>query len=153
MKKAIIITLAAVLLSAIFALPSLAEEIEWNGYEWEKLSEDSKLYYIIGYADGITRILAPIDYLLSVEDERFGEQEKRGVGFVYDLYIDDFPWEFVYSQISEGVDHLYNYSQNKIILIPDAIRIVSMQLRGEPEEEINLEIKTLIKDFEKEVQE
>jgi len=153
LKKAIIITLAAVLLSAIFALPSLAEEIEWNGYEWEKLSEDSKLYYIIGYADGITRILAPIDYLLSVEDERFGEQEKRGVGFVYDLYIDDFPWEFVYSQISEGVDHLYNYSQNKIILIPDAIRIVSMQLRGEPEEEINLEIKTLIKDFEKEVQE
>jgi len=153
LKKAIIITLAAVLLLAIFTLPSLAEEIEWNGYEWEKLSEDSKLYYIIGYADGITRILAPIDYLLSVEDERFGEQEKRGVGFVYDLYIDDFPWEFVYSQISEGVDHLYNYSQNKIILIPDAIRIVSMQLRGEPEEEINLEIKTLIKDFEKEVQE
>ena len=153
MKKAIITALAAVLLLVIFALPSLAGETEWDGYKWGKLSEDSKLYYIIGYADGMTRILAPIDYLLSLEDERFGDREKKGVGFVYDLYIDDFPWDFWYSQVSEGVNHFYNDSQNKIILIPDAIRIVSMQLRGETEEKINLEIETLRKDFEKKDQE
>ena len=142
--------LIGVLVLVMFTVPSMAEEIGWDGYEWETMSEESKLYYIIGYGDGMSRVLAPIDYLLSVDEERFGECEKRGVGFVYDLYIEDFPWGVLYDDTVEGVNHFYDDFRNMRIAIPDAIRVVSMQLYGESEESINSEIEDLRKDLEEE---
>lgn len=146
--------LAAFLLAVglcFVSVPSAGERM-LDGYWWNELNAEQKLFFLCGYNEAMEKtyqgfwIGGLVKFIEENPDklEIIGEDRFRYVKGMYDYYMESEQLAGVqYRQIIEGVDTFYDDFRNKTIDVTDAIRVVVMQLHNEPKETVERLIKGL----------
>jgi len=149
-KKLLIVFLLGVSFCLI-PVSSIAEQTK-NGYWWNELNKEQKLFFLFGYHTALEDTYQGfwIGSLVKFMEENPDASKAIPEGWfkyakaVYNYYIE---YEqlagFQYRQIIDGIDTFYNDFRNKTIDITDAIKVVAMQLHNRPEEEIKRFIRGL----------
>jgi hypothetical protein len=111
-----------------------------NGYWWSELSETSKLWFVKGYIEGLTRA----DKLLSQSlDFRNAKPPSAVTRIPVESYLDF--TEISYGQFMDGLDIFYNDYRNKRININIALLYVRDQIRGVSETDLNKRLEGMRK--------
>jgi len=148
--------LAAILLGVVicfFICTVTVAQDSWtyDGYWWEELGGEGKLFFVQGYSQGLEYVYNGLwigETLQKIEeDPEFAKGNEELDGYVkamYDYYREH---ERLVGlrlvQILEGVDTFYGDFRNKSIHIGSALAVVVVQLRNKPEEEIEEFIRYL----------
>jgi len=155
-------TIICFLLSVSFcfiSLSSIAEQT-YDGYWWNALNKEQKLFFICGYNEAMEKTYQGfwIGSLVKFVEENpdkleiIGKDRVRYVKTIYNYYMKYQQLAgFQFRQILDGIDTFYDDFRNKTIDVTNAIDVVAMQLHNKPEEEVKRFIESLRKsDREKE---
>jgi len=110
-----------------------AEDRPHDGYWWNQTSDESKVWYIAGYAEALAHATDQA-ILKCVIDKNGGKEPRPGTNemFIYGrcpTKIDDFTG-IRFSQLRDGVNEFYKDFRNTPININFALAYVKEQLRG-----------------------
>lgn len=151
-RKLELAAFAAVAASTFLLVISQTAECKkvFDGYWWNKQSEEVKTAYVCGFVRGTNNVLDSLRELLDEEKANtYGpstylvESVRKGLEYAeVECAFDPFS---IY-EVTDGVDEFYKDFRNRRVTVDCAIIVVRMQLRERSQEFINLKTKRLRKE-------
>ena len=150
-RKLELAAFAAVAVSTFLLVISRTAECKevFDGYWWNKQSEEVKTAYVCGFVRGTNNVLDSLQELLDEETSSYGpstylvESVKKALEYAQAACAFD---SFSIYEVSDGVEEFYKDFRNRRVTVDCAIIVVRMQLRERSEEFINLKTKRLRKE-------
>ena len=129
-RKNFILLLVVSILIVFSTLIFASEETMSAGELWNRLSDSARLYFILGFAGGLTESVSRL-VLLPLP---LGEAPPEFVRFLNVLRetmdLKDFIWEH-YEAVKAVIDNLYKDPANTYITFSPMINITCQKLKGE----------------------
>lgn len=127
MKRMIFTLLVFILL----VHPVFAEEVSSvNGNYWKNMSQNEKVFYLVGFTQGLAIAISDIDpSKLDSETYKFYPKEASGRSF---------------NSMIQSLDKFYADYRNSAIAVPFALEIINMERNGATEDQINKYRKAVI---------